>query len=209
MWALQYESDPITRTEACHSIMLLVEQRDHEMVEILLDRHLVEEEQMVRKEIMDALVHLGYDPTRELPLVTKIKNDVKKLNDKNAIINKIMEIEKEREYEFEKKRLIWDENEKEQTTADSTRDKLSQSSFDSFGPFEPRLIEKKNKSNRKSKRVSPNSFLSKLVQHDAREMASSRNSLSLDINFEEFAAETKKLSSLSSQRVRTIAEEFN
>lgn len=208
IWALQFESDAITRTEACHSIMLLVEQKDQQLIEILLDRHLVEGEKMVRNEIMDALVHLGYDPKSELPIVTKIKNDVKKLNDKNVIIGKIMEIEKESEFEFEKKRLIWDEKEKDVAKKDSSRDKSSHSSMDSFGPFEPKTIEKQPKKKLNKKRTTPASFLSKLVQQETKEMTSSRNSLNLDISFEEFAAESKRLSSLSSQQIRTITEEY-
>ncbi|RNA19992.1 HEAT repeat-containing 4-like [Brachionus plicatilis] len=194
IWALQFESDPITRTEACHSTILLINQKDQQLVEILLDRHLVEEDSMVRNEIMDALIHLGYDPKSELPLVTKIKNDVKKLNDKNEIISKILEIEKEREFEFEKKRLIWDENEKGETKADSSREKLSQSSSDSFGPFEPRLIEKSAKKNlsKKSKRPNETSFLSRLVQQEAKEVTSSRNSFNLDFFIDEFTAEIAK-----------------
>lgn len=187
--------------------MLLVEQKDQQLIEILLDRHLVEGEKMVRNEIMDVLVHLGYDPTSELPIVTRIKNDVKKLNDKNVIISKIMKIEKESEFEFEKKRLIWDEKENEVTNRNSSRDKLSRSSYDSFGPFEPKIVEKQP-IKKLNKKTTPANFLSKLVQQETKEMTSSRNSLNLDFSFEEFAAENKRLSSLSSQRIRTITEEY-
>jgi hypothetical protein len=60
---------------------------------------------------MDALKYLGYDPNKELPIVAKIKSDVKKLNDKNLIISKIKDMESKLNFEYEKKRLIWSENE--------------------------------------------------------------------------------------------------
>jgi len=60
---------------------------------------------------MDALKYLGYDPNKELPIVAKIKSDVKKLNDKNLIISKIKDMESKLNFEYEKKRLIWSESE--------------------------------------------------------------------------------------------------
>lgn len=60
---------------------------------------------------MDALNYLGYDPNKELPIVAKIKSDVKKLNDKNLIISKIKEMETKLNFEYEKQRLIWTEKE--------------------------------------------------------------------------------------------------
>ncbi|CAF0808152.1 unnamed protein product [Brachionus calyciflorus] len=217
MWALQFEMDPIIRTEACHSIILLNNQKDQELIDILLERHLVEEESIVRKEIMDALIHLGYDPNRELPIVTKIKEDIKKLNDKNVIISKILEIEKKHDFEFEKKRLIWDENDDDGLKKDSCRDAKSESSYESFGPFEPRLIEKSKKNNsnifRKAKNSKNSNFLSKLVQIDNKELTLSLSSLNFDSNsFEEYANdhEYKKSlndTNLSSQRIKTIVEE--
>jgi hypothetical protein len=50
IWAMQYESDPFLRTEACHSIILLIEkQSDPALIDILLDRHLLEEEPAVKE----------------------------------------------------------------------------------------------------------------------------------------------------------------
>jgi hypothetical protein len=56
---------------------------------------------------MSALNYLGYDPNREIPLVTKIKQDVKKFNDKNQIINRIKELETETYFNMDKKQFIW------------------------------------------------------------------------------------------------------
>ena len=58
---------------------------------------------------MEALNHLGYNPRKELPIVTKIKADVAKFCHKEIIIEKIKQLEKELEFEEDKKRLIWNE----------------------------------------------------------------------------------------------------
>ena len=50
VWAVQFEKDPLVRTESCHSIILLIKnKKDQELVDILHERHLVEEEPIVRK----------------------------------------------------------------------------------------------------------------------------------------------------------------
>lgn len=207
IWAFQFEVDPIIRTEACHSLILLSSNKDYELIDLLLDRYLIEEESIVKEEIMEALVHLGYDPNKELPIVSKIKSDVKRLNDKNVIIKKIYEIEKQRNLEIEKRRLIWNEVDLESQCnyKGSQQDVSSDSSMNEmFGPFEPKLIEKtknqiKNKSdkgknflntsqlsknnqkNRKKNGLQISNFLSKLVRSDSKS-SSSLSSLNLDLN---------------------------
>lgn len=50
IWAMQFEPDPILRTDACHSIVLLIKQKDdQELIDILLDRHLLEEDPLVKE----------------------------------------------------------------------------------------------------------------------------------------------------------------
>jgi hypothetical protein len=58
---------------------------------------------------MVALNHLGYDPLKEVPIVTKIKSDIKKFNDKNQVITRIKELEREFYYKIDKKQFIWSE----------------------------------------------------------------------------------------------------
>lgn len=215
-WALQFEMDPLIRTEACHSIILLNSQKDQDLIDILLERHLVEEETIVRNEIMEALVHLGYDPNRELPIVSKVKEDVKKLNDKNVIVKKILELEKVRDFEFEKKRLIWDESEAVDAKKDvnSFRGIVSHSSFESFGPFD--VNQNSKKTNSKHKKSKESNFLSKLIKNEqAKDLSLSLSSLNFDSksSFEEYANDNKKSintpPSLSSNRIKTIVEERN
>lgn len=51
LWALQFELDPLIRTEACHTIILLTKNAtiDNEIIDILQERHLIEEETIVKK----------------------------------------------------------------------------------------------------------------------------------------------------------------
>jgi hypothetical protein len=56
---------------------------------------------------MVALNHLGYDPLKEVPIVTKIKSDIKKFNDKNQVISRIKELERDYYYKIDKKQFIW------------------------------------------------------------------------------------------------------
>ncbi len=85
-----------------------------------------------KREIMDALKYLGYDPHKELPIITKIKNDVKKLNDKQLIISKIRDIEAKLNFEADKERFIWNEKDDEylvqqQKKSDKKSDKNAKS----------------------------------------------------------------------------------
>ena len=78
---------------------------------------------------MDALTYLGYDPNKELPIVTKIKSDVKKLNDKNLIISKIREIETKLNFEADKERFLWNDKDDEDTqSSDKKSDKKAAAS---------------------------------------------------------------------------------
>ena len=50
LWALQFELDPFIRTEACHSIILLIKNiKDEELMDVLQERHLIEEEDIVKE----------------------------------------------------------------------------------------------------------------------------------------------------------------
>ena len=50
IWAMQFEMDPFIRTEACHSLVLLIDSKqDEELIDILLDRHLLEQEPLVKE----------------------------------------------------------------------------------------------------------------------------------------------------------------
>ena len=114
MWALQFELDPLIRTEACHSILLLIKDKDdQELIDILHERFLIEKEPLVKKEVKHALDFFGYDPQRDIPIVAKIKADVMKFNDKNVIIRKILNNEKQLSFQEDKSRFLWNQNDTE------------------------------------------------------------------------------------------------
>lgn len=50
LWALQFELDPLIRTEACHCIIILFKNKnDAELLDVLQERHLLEAEPIVRR----------------------------------------------------------------------------------------------------------------------------------------------------------------
>lgn len=149
------------------------------------------------REIMDALNYLGYDPNKELPIVAKIKSDVKKLNDKNLIISKIKEMEAKLNFEYEKQRLIW--NEKEDSDPKSAKNNQPSRPPEMFEPIKFKLnidmnsntdeyMEKisefleevnTNSKNKPPKKVqsSTTNFLSKLVLEKSDFLTSSAKSM--------------------------------
>lgn len=110
IWAIQYELDPLIRTEACHAIILLVKNlQDAELVDLLYERHLVEKEPLVKQELKSAIDYFGYDPEQDMPIVAKIKADIKRFNDKKQILRRIMEMEKELDFDYDRQRFLWSE----------------------------------------------------------------------------------------------------
>lgn len=117
---------------------------------------------------MVALNYLGFDPRQEVPIVTRIKSDIKKFNDKNQVIHRIKELDKELDYKLDKERYIWsEENESKPATSSLPRrkstttggagrrlkksSKSASSAFSSIDEekhppsvFEPRLVKELN-----------------------------------------------------------------
>jgi hypothetical protein len=126
---------------------------------------------------MVALNHLGYDPLKEVPIVTKIKEDIKKFNNKNQVIGRIKELEKEFYYEIDKKTYIWTDEENEK----SGKQALKSRSFDSFGSkpgtaatvFHPVRVKELNSKTGVSKKLDMHDSLqimnSYLVEADAKQ----------------------------------------
>jgi hypothetical protein len=83
---------------------------------------------------------MGYDANKEMPIMTKIRDDIRKMNDKNFIIKKIFEMEKELNFEADKKRLIWSED-KDDENEESER--IISQKMEEPGVFEPTLSLKK------------------------------------------------------------------
>ncbi len=111
LWSLQFEIDPLIRTEACHCIIILFKNpKDDELINILQERYLLESEPIVRQEIMAALDQLGYNSDRELPILAKIRGDVTKFGDKTMILQKIKDLEAELTLKEDMQRLLWNQS---------------------------------------------------------------------------------------------------
>lgn len=141
---------------------------------------------------------MGYDTSREFPIITKLKQDVKNLNQKNHIVAKIYELERQLRHEADKQRLVWVDSTTTTTTTTNTTTSSSLSKNDystnseyfvqSVEIFEPRL--KQSKATSSNNKPSPNnkkknknatnnnkSFLSKLVTSAKASTSSSTSSV--------------------------------
>jgi outer membrane biosynthesis protein TonB len=65
---------------------------------------------LILSELKEALSILGRDPNQDMPMVTQIKDEVRKLNTKEIIWTKIKDLEAKLDFEYNKKRFIGDEN---------------------------------------------------------------------------------------------------
>lgn len=97
----------------------------------------ISESNHLSREISDALIFFGRDPNKELPIVAKIRADIKKLNDKNLIIRRIYEMEKEEKFQIDKKLLIG--NQSEEQDAQQSQENLFKKSPQLFQPKKNRL----------------------------------------------------------------------
>lgn len=79
-------------------------------------------------------MYFGRDPNKELPVVTKIKADIKKLNDKKLIIQRIYEMEKEEKFQIDKKLLIGEGEAGENDDGQPHRRMVSKNSLKIFEP---------------------------------------------------------------------------
>ena len=126
---------------------------------------------------MKALIHLGYNPNRELPIVAKIKADVRKFTDKNVIVAKIKELDRELNFEADKKRFIWNEKDENEMAQIQNNSMIN--------------IDYKSESDKQSKpsrkilsQASGSSFLAQLVDNNSSELSESR-SISIDLDTQE------------------------
>ena len=157
-------------------------------------------------------MHLGYNPNRELPIVAKIKSDVSKFNDKNAIVKRIKELDREKKFEEDIERFIWndkDEKDIEQIqsnsiisfdqkpesakpqiidpkpeSAKSVKAKINIKPKFNFKPpdLNKKMLFKPLASLQKLSEERSSSFLSQLVDNNSSVMSESR-SISVDLEF--------------------------
>uniref|UniRef100_A0A8C0ITS6 Uncharacterized protein n=1 Tax=Chelonoidis abingdonii TaxID=106734 RepID=A0A8C0ITS6_CHEAB len=75
LWAVHHEEEPGVRREACHSIVTL-QLQDESVQAILLERLILEPNEMVREEMNKAVKVLNFQHTEEQEMIQKIKNEV-------------------------------------------------------------------------------------------------------------------------------------
>ena len=81
---------------------------------------------------MFVLEYLGFDSIIELPEVNKIKEQLKKLNNKHDIINRINQLDKELNFDQDIDRFIWtkkDDDEEEERIRKERKNSVKKSSI--------------------------------------------------------------------------------
>ncbi|CAF0775110.1 unnamed protein product [Didymodactylos carnosus] len=94
LWAVRYDKSPLVRAAAPAALVLL-EKADTDILDTLQDRFLIEKEPIVVKSLKEALELYGCNLSQDMPIVEEIRNEVRKLNQKNTIWEKITNLERE------------------------------------------------------------------------------------------------------------------
>ncbi|XP_074853208.1 HEAT repeat-containing protein 4 [Carettochelys insculpta] len=92
LWALHHEEKPRVRREACRSIVTL-QLKDESVRAILMERLILEPDEMVREEMNKAVKALNFQPTDEQEMIQKIKNEISRLSQKDLVTQKLMKLE--------------------------------------------------------------------------------------------------------------------
>ncbi|XP_074921534.1 HEAT repeat-containing protein 4 isoform X2 [Chelonoidis abingdonii] len=92
LWAVHHEEEPGVRREACHSIVTL-QLQDESVQAILLERLILEPNEMVREEMNKAVKVLNFQHTEEQEMIQKIKNEISRLSQKDLVTQKLLKLE--------------------------------------------------------------------------------------------------------------------
>ncbi|KAL9983640.1 hypothetical protein ACROYT_G005843 [Oculina patagonica] len=110
LWSIRYEKVAAVRAEACNAIAVLG-LRDERLLSVLQDRLVVETEELVKREAIITLESLGVEPTGDLEMVEAIRQEVRRLCRKDAIVSHILEEDQAAEYTSDYKRMFTTETE--------------------------------------------------------------------------------------------------
>eukprot|EP00794_Sanderia_malayensis_P005463 gene5463-6146_t len=123
LWCLRYEKEAAIRAEACHAIANLKLNSD-EIITILQDRIVVEEDEMVKSEVVSTLHSFGRKPTGDLAMVEAIQKEVKLLCNRDNIANAIVNQDLKDKHARNQKKYLHVENERShgKNTSRSSRD---------------------------------------------------------------------------------------
>ncbi|XP_025071125.1 HEAT repeat-containing protein 4 isoform X1 [Alligator sinensis] len=92
LWAVHYEEKPGVRKEACRAIVTLHLQ-DESVQATLLERVILEPNEMVREEINQAMKALNFQHKEDQKTVEKIKNEISSLSQKALVTQKLLKLE--------------------------------------------------------------------------------------------------------------------
>lgn len=105
LWSIRYEKVAAVRAEACNAVAVLG-LRDERLLNVLQDRLVVETEDVVKREAIMTLESLGVEPTGDLEMVEAIRQEVRRLCKRDAIVAHILQEDQAAEYTSDYKRLF-------------------------------------------------------------------------------------------------------
>ncbi|CAF0885287.1 unnamed protein product [Adineta steineri] len=105
LWSVRYDKSPLVRSAAPNSIVLL-EKADEEIIDTLQSRYLVEKQPIVIQSLKEALEAYHCNLSQDVPIIQEIRNEVRKLNTKAIIWEKIINFERELRFTADLERLI-------------------------------------------------------------------------------------------------------
>ncbi|KAL8169498.1 UNVERIFIED_CONTAM: hypothetical protein K2H54_050382 [Gekko kuhli] len=91
LWAVHYEEDPGVRREACRSIITLKLQ-DEKVQTTLLERMILEPNEMVKEELNRAVVTFNFQQEEEQEMIQQIKDKITTLTQKDLVIQKLQKL---------------------------------------------------------------------------------------------------------------------
>ncbi|XP_069494875.1 HEAT repeat-containing protein 4 [Ambystoma mexicanum] len=92
LWAIHYEEEPGVRMQACRSIVAL-QLRDLEVQTTLQDRLVLDQSELVRREVSRALYALNISPEGNQKEVQDIQRKLNRLCQKDVVIKKLMKLD--------------------------------------------------------------------------------------------------------------------
>lgn len=120
LWSIRYEKVAAVRAEACNVVAVLG-LRDERLLSVLQDRLVVETEDIVKREAVMTLESLGVEPTGDLEMAEAIRQEVRRLCQRDAIVAHILEDDKAAEYKTDYKRLLTTETKERPTSRVSSQ----------------------------------------------------------------------------------------
>ncbi|CAF0781907.1 unnamed protein product [Adineta ricciae] len=105
LWSVRYDKSPLVRS-AAPSALVLLEKVHEDIIDTLQSRYLVEKQQVVIQSLKEALEAYHCNLSQDVPIVQEIRNEVRKLNTKAIIWEKIMTLERDLRYSTDLERLI-------------------------------------------------------------------------------------------------------